>query len=74
MSKATVGEYLKGNLKWRVLMLDDTVLPLADVPHLEVAVMAADVQMPVSKSQLPVWGAFEALTEITQGKTCGYTG
>ena len=55
-------------------MLDGSVVALADFPHLEVAILVSDVQMPTTNEELPAWGELKTLTEITQGKPSGFSG
>lgn len=74
MSDAAVSDYLRANLEWRIQMLDGSVVALADFPHLEVAILASNVQMPTTNEGLPAWGELKTLTEITQGKPCGLSG
>ena len=71
MSKDDVTEYLKDNLEWKVKSIDGTVVPASEVPKLQVAITAADVEMPAAKDKMPVWGDVETLPTITQDKPAG---
>lgn len=74
MSTAAVSEYLREKLEWRVRMLDGRIVQPSEVPHLQVSIMTAEVDVPASEDELPVWGAFKALMEITKDKVTGFSG
>jgi tyrosinase len=74
LNEKSVNDYLKENLEWRILMLDGTVVDEGDVPGLRVAITTSDVQIPASKNELPVWGGFRTLPDITRGRKCGFEG
>ena len=75
LSNDDVTAYLKETIQWRVFKAaDGTKMDASKVPGLEVAIMTSDVDLPRGAGQLPTWSAFRPLTEITQDKTCGYSG
>jgi tyrosinase len=74
MTKDAVAAYLKEHIEWRVRSVHGAAVPPTDIPGLEIAVMTATVMLPGSDDELPVWSEWTTLTEITQNKTCGYSG
>jgi len=72
MDPASVTPYLQDNLNWRVSMYDGTVVSPEDVADLSVSIVISDVQPPANDNELPVWGHFEGLPDITSGKKGGH--
>ncbi|TVY83497.1 Tyrosinase [Lachnellula suecica] len=48
--------YLTANLKYRVTLLDNTLIGNGDVPSLTVSVISAPVTQPQTDTELPSWG------------------
>lgn len=71
LTHGAVTAFLKECIEWRLVKADGTVLDEDDVPGLEVTIMTAEVQVPGYHYQMPSWGAFKPLTEITSGKRDG---
>ena len=45
----------KDKLQWRAQMLGGSEVALVKFAHFEVAIMAADIEMPTLDDDLPVW-------------------
>lgn len=71
MAVDTVAEYLAQNMQWRVAASNGTEIPAAMVPGLQVSVVTANATVPASAEEFPVFGAWQTLTGITQGKAGG---
>ncbi|PSK46330.1 Tyrosinase [Elsinoe australis] len=72
LDPSNVEPYLQQNLNWRVGMFDGTAVDAGDVPGLSVTVVTSDVTPPSSDDQMPVWGHFASLPNITVDKIGGH--
>lgn len=72
LTHGAVTGFLKKYIEWRIVKSDGTILDEDDVPGLEVAIMTAQVQVPGYSYQLPSWGAFKPLKDITSGRKHGF--
>jgi len=72
LTHGAVTAFLKKCIEWRIVKSDGTILDEDDVPGLEVAIMTAEVKVSGYKHQLPSWGAFKPLKDITSGRKHGF--
>jgi len=68
---ANVVPYLKNNLHWRVQSLDQTVVYEGNVDELKIQVASAQVTLPETDEELPVWGEMQVQYEVTAGRAGG---
>ncbi|PNS20693.1 Tyrosinase [Sphaceloma murrayae] len=67
-----VEPYLESNLNWRVAMSDGTAVDNGNVAGLSVSVVTSDVRPPPADTDMPIWGHFSAMPEITANKLGGH--
>ncbi|KAG8628704.1 hypothetical protein KVT40_002569 [Elsinoe batatas] len=72
LEPTTIEPYLEKNMEWRVAKFDGTAVDAGNVPGLSVSVVTSDVRPPTVDTELPVWGHFTALPEITVKKVGGH--
>lgn len=74
LTNDAVVPYLSGNIAWRVLAANGTVIPIEELPGLQLSIVTAAVTLPVVDTQMPVWGPWTVLQEITEGMATGFAG
>ena len=74
LDSATVTNYLKEKIEWRIVKADGSVVDEDDVPGLQIAILTSKVELPGTDDKIPQWGDFSAMPDVTRGRRWGFNG
>lgn len=68
LDPSDVEGFLSNNLQYRMALMDDTEVSNGDVPSLKISIVSAEVTLPQSVSEMPVWGNMIGHMDVSTGR------
>jgi len=68
LDPSDVEGFLTDNLQYRMTLMDDTEVGNGDVPSLKISIVSAEVALPLSVEEMPVWGDMIGHMDVSTGR------